>query len=159
HTNIDEFDTATMLVDRALARDPHLPWAWERRGWLHVYAGEAELAISRFARAIRLDTSRRGRCTRLTGIGGAFFDRGRYQLAARWMNRAVIESPGAAWINRTLAVAYLRAGQRPAADRALQAFRRSYPDATIAAVTSVNHFSADFTERVATGLDDLGLPA
>ena len=75
------------------------------------------------------------------------------------MRRALTENPDAIWANRTLSVAHARCGERQAADRALALLRKSYPAVTITNVTSVLHFRPDFVERVAVGLNDLGLPA
>jgi adenylate cyclase len=158
HTATDEFDAATILIDRALARDPNSPWALERRGWLYMYAGEPEPAMRYFTRAIRLDLPGAANATRLIGIGCAHFDLGRYDLTAQWMRRALVEHPGTAWVNRSLSVAYARIGERPLADHALNSFRRDRPDVTIADVTSALRFRPDFVERIAAGLDDLGLP-
>ena len=92
------------------------------------------------------------------GIGAGFFDRGRYDLAARWMRRAVEVETGASWINRTLAVAYARIGEQSAAKRSLEALRGCRPDIRVRDVISVLHFRPDFVSRVANGLSDLGLP-
>jgi hypothetical protein len=45
-----------------------------------------------------------------------------------------------------------------AAREALLAFRRYAPDVTISRVTEAVPFSEGFSERLANGLDDLGLP-
>ena len=38
HTMTEQRDMADELVTRALARNPHLAWAWERSGWLRPIA-------------------------------------------------------------------------------------------------------------------------
>ena len=95
---------------------------------------------------------------RYIGIGSACFDLGKYEEAALWKRKAMLEEPGTAWVNRTLAVTYARLGDRSAARRSLDEFRRCCPDVTIRQVINAAPFKPDFWNRVAEGLDDLGLP-
>jgi len=158
HTIIGEVDVARDLIGRALALDPTCGWAWERSGWLKTYIGEPDAGIADFSRAIRLDPSSTSNANRFVGIGSAHFDAGRYGQAAFWMRKAMLEQPGTAWVNRTLSVSYARLGERLAALDALDALRRFCPDVTIGQVVASIPFRPDFLDRVADGLDDLGLP-
>jgi adenylate cyclase len=158
HTMVNDVETGAVLLERALALDPRSSWAWERSGWLKTYLGQSEGAIRHFERAIRLAPARSQNAHRLIGIGSAYFDAGHYDEAARWKRRAILEQPGVAWANRTLAVSYARLGDRLAALDALTALRRYCPDVTISQVLSAVPFTRDFLDRVAEGLDDLGLP-
>ena len=72
---------------------------------------------------------------------------------------ALQEQPGTAWINRTLSVSYARLGERMAALDSLDALHRYSPDLTIGRIVSAIPFTRDFLDRVAEGLDDLGLSA
>jgi hypothetical protein len=71
----------------------------------------------------------------------------------------VREDPSTAWINRSLSVSYARLGDRLAALDSLEALRRYSPDTTIDKIVRSLPFSQDFLDRVAEGLDDLGLRA
>ena len=95
---------------------------------------------------------------RLIGISSAHFDAGHYDETARWKRRAVLAQPGVAWVNRTLAVSYARLGEHLAALDALTALRRYCPEVTISQVLRAVPFTRDFLDRVAEGLEDLGLP-
>jgi AraC-like DNA-binding protein/tetratricopeptide (TPR) repeat protein len=158
HTMARQLDMADALIARVLALDPSSAWAWERSGWLKTFAGEPESAIAHFRRAICLDPDGPSNANRFVGLGSAHFDAARYDEAALWMRDALLRQPATAWVNRTLAVSYARLGQRLAALESLNAFRRYCPDATIAKVVASVPFTADFLERVADGLNDLGLP-
>ena len=151
-------ETAAILLDRALAIDPTSAWAWERSGWLKAYTGEPDAAIRDFHRAIQLEVPHSPNGNRFVGIGCAHFDSGRYEAGALWMRRAILEQPGTVWVNRTLAVSYARMGQQIAARDSLEALRRYCPDLTITRVVGALPFRRTFMERVAEGLDDLGLP-
>jgi adenylate cyclase len=157
HTMAGEFDHADALIARVLALDPTFIWGWERSGWLNAFRGEPEIAIADFEQANRLDA--RANPNRMIGIGCAHFDAGRYEQAAFYKRRALREQPGTAWINRTLSVSYARLGERLAALDAMAALHRYSPDLTIDKIVSALPFRQDFLDRVAEGLDDLGLSA
>jgi TolB-like protein/Tfp pilus assembly protein PilF len=156
HTMSGEFDHADALIARVLALDPTFVWGWERSGWLNAYKGEPDTAIAHFKRANRLD-SFRANPNRLTGIGCAHFDAGRYEQAAFYKRKALREEPGTAWINRSLCVSYARLGERLAALESIEALQRYSPDLTIGQIVTALPFRQDFLDRVAEGLDDLGV--
>jgi adenylate cyclase len=156
HTMAGQFDHAHALIARVLALDPTFAWGWERSGWLNAFAGEPETAIRHFKEATRLDR-RPPEANRLIGIGCAHFDAGRYKQAAFWKRKALLQQPGTAWINRTLSVSYARMGERTAALDSLAALHRYSPDLTIDQIVASIPFTRDFLDRVAEGLNDLGL--
>jgi adenylate cyclase len=158
HTMAGQLDHAAGLVARVLELDPTLVWGWERSGWVNAYAGNAETAIEHFEQATRLDP-RRPNANRLTGLGCAYFHACRYEEAALWKRLALREDLGTAWINRSLSVSYARLGDRLSALDSLEALRRYSPDITIGKIVLSLPFTQDFLDRVADGLDDLGLPA
>ena len=51
---VGDIKTGIATIDRALRLNPNLAVAWQRSGWLRVYAGDCELAIEHVARAMRL---------------------------------------------------------------------------------------------------------
>jgi len=156
HTMAGQFDHARALISRALELDPTLVWSWDRSGWLNAYSGNAEAAVRDFEQATRLDL-RRPNATRLTGLGCAYFDAGRYEEAAQWKRMALRDDPSTALINRSLSVSYARLGDRLAALESIEALRRYSPDITISKIVAALPFTQDYLNRVAEGLDDLGL--
>lgn len=159
HTMAGEFDTADALMARALALDPSCGWAWGRSGWLKSYGGKSQAAIADFRRALSLDPPSAAKANSYIGIGSAQFDAGRYDLAATWMRKALLEQPDALWANRTLSVSYLRLGERRKALQALEALRRYCPDLTVGRVVTAIPFRPDYLNRLAEGLGALGLPS
>jgi TolB-like protein/AraC-like DNA-binding protein/Flp pilus assembly protein TadD len=158
HTMAGEFETAEILISRALAINSNFGWAWGRRGWLHSYKGDSETAIDHFTRALALDANEGSRANNFAGIGSAHFNAERYEQAAFWLRRALSERPGMWWANRSLSVSYIRAGQRMEAFDALNALRRARSDLTVGKVVSAIPFRQDFLNRLGEGLTDLGLP-
>jgi adenylate cyclase len=158
HTMSGQFEHADALIARALALDPTFVWGWERSGWLNAYKGEPDTAIAHFERANRLDASGASP-NRLTGIGCAHFDAGRYEQAAFYKCKALREEPATAWINRSLSVTYARLGERLAALESIKTLQQYSPDLTIGQVVRALPFRQDFLDRVAEGLEHLGVPA
>jgi hypothetical protein len=56
-------------------------------------------------------------------------------------------------------VSYARLGERTAALDSINALHRQSPDLTIGQIVAAIPFPRDFLDRVAEGLNDLGLPA
>jgi adenylate cyclase len=158
HTMAREFETAEALMTRALALDPSSGWAWGRSAWLHSYRGNSETAIEQFGRALWLDPSSASRANCFAGIGSAHFSAGRYESAAFWLRRALLEPPGAPWANRSLSVSYARLGDRLKALDSLDLLRRLCPDLTVGQVVAAVPFRPDFLDRLGDGLTGLGLP-
>lgn len=157
HTMVGEFDVAYSLVRRSLALDPSFGWAWSRSAWLNSYLGNSDRAIDHFHRAIALDPHS-PKANSFAGIGSAYFGAGRYDAAAYWMRKAILEQPGTAWANRTLSVSYARLGERRKAMESIQSLRRYCPDLTVRRVIAAVPFRPDYLQRLGEGLSGLGLP-
>jgi TolB-like protein/tetratricopeptide (TPR) repeat protein len=154
-----EFDIAGALISRSLARDPSCGWAWGRSGWLNAYKGDPEKAIEHFRHALFFDINNAVRANALVGISSAHFDAGRYDAAAHFSQEAMLHQPGAVWANRSLAVSYAHLGEHSKALESLNKLRRYSPDLTVSQVVSAIPFNPEFLDRLANGLDDLGLPS
>ena len=51
---VGDIKTGIALVDHALRLNANLAVAWQRSGWIRIYAGDCELAIEHLKRAMRL---------------------------------------------------------------------------------------------------------
>ncbi len=51
---VGDHDAAAIFVDRALMLNPNLAGAWWASGWVRVWLGESDIAISHFAQGMRL---------------------------------------------------------------------------------------------------------
>jgi AraC-like DNA-binding protein/tetratricopeptide (TPR) repeat protein len=153
-------ETAEQVVAKALAADGGSAWAWGRSGWIEVYKGNAESAIERLTIALELAPDDPLAFNNMAGIGMAHFGAGRYREAAYWQQRALIEHPQSAWIDRHLCPAYLLAGAREEAGRSLLALRNAYPDLTVAGIlrAPLPLPQAD-RNRLVEALADAGLPS
>ncbi len=148
---------AAIHADRALALDGSSAWAWGRSGWIRAYAGEAAEAIERFqiARALAPADSLNFLCS--VGIAAGHFWAARYDESARWFERALAENPAAVWINHSLTPAYALGGHKQHARQSLTELTRTFPDLTIEQVRSGLPYRSGFLDRIADGLESVGM--
>lgn len=153
-----EFRRAGLMLDKALVLDPNSAWAWNRSGWLRNYLDDPETAIQHFERSLRLSPFDPISFNGIMGIGCAHFIAGRYDLAAQWQEKALIESPTSTWILRTLIPSYALAGQMDKARESVGELLQSYPGMTIKDIVRALVFSPKVQEHIAEGLRMAGMP-
>jgi adenylate cyclase len=153
-----EFRRAETMLERALALDPNLAFAWSRSGWLKTYRGEAEWAIQDFERALRLSPFDPMASNWFMGIGCAHFIAGRYEQSMEWQEKALFSNPAAVWMYRGLIPAYVFAGEMDKARAGLQHLLQAYPGLTLSQVREALSFAEDYTDRMIEGLRQAGLP-
>jgi adenylate cyclase len=158
HTITREFQTALYLLEKALVLDPNSAWAWNRSGWLRTFCDDPETGIAHFERAIRLSPFDPMIFNSYAGIGDAHFVTGHYAEAIRWLEKARLAHPKAAWINRFLAASYALDGRRQEAEACVQRLLTTYPGLTETAVKAAPPFSQEVIARLCEGLQQAGLP-
>ncbi|AZL60589.1 adenylate/guanylate cyclase domain-containing protein [Tabrizicola piscis] len=147
------------FVDRALSIDPNHAWAWTRRGFSHVYAGESELALSAFGRAISLSPRDPFAFHTYIGIGLAHFAAQNAPEAVHWVRRALDLRPGMTWPYRDLAVYLAHTGEHDQARLALAEFTYLRPTMTLESMADDLRFmSPPLLRRYIEGLRLAGLP-
>jgi tetratricopeptide (TPR) repeat protein len=157
YTLAHELARAEIHADRALALDGCCAWAWGRRGWVHAYRGESKEAIECFHTARSLAPADRLDFLWSVGIAASLFDTALYESAARWFERALAENPAAVWLNHALAPTYALAGQTGKANRSFATFAAAFPDLRIGHVRSGLPYHPGFLDRLAEGLERLGM--
>jgi AraC-like DNA-binding protein/Tfp pilus assembly protein PilF len=159
-TLLGEFDTADLVIRKALTIDGGSAWAWSRSGWIDVYKGDPQSAIERLKIALDLAPRDPLAFNSMVGIGCAHFKAGQYAEAAYWQERALAEHPSASWVHRTLCPAHVLAGQEPQARRSLGALRHNYPDLTVSEVQrGMPPLPQSYCDLVVGTLQEAGLPA
>jgi AraC-like DNA-binding protein/tetratricopeptide (TPR) repeat protein len=143
---------------RALATDGGSAWGWGRLGWVHAYRGEAKKAIEHCQIAHALAPVDPLGFVWSIGIAAANFELGHYDHAVLSYQRALTGQPKAIWINRFLAPALELAGKKDDAKQSLSALGRVFPDLTIAHVRKGLPHTSSLLDRVAEGLENLGMP-
>jgi TolB-like protein len=120
-----DLDGAAAMVDRALALNPNLAFAWYASGTLRAFRGsEPDLAIEHLARAMRLSPLDPFKFSMMGVTAFAHFFAGRYDEAAAWADKAFRERPNILATLRVSAVSNALAGRleeaRSAVARALE---------------------------------------
>jgi len=88
-----ELDAGAVFVDRARSLNPSHAPTWYFSGWLRVFLGEPETAISDFAQVMRLSPRDPLIFHMQNGTAWAHFFAGRCDEALAWAERALRESP------------------------------------------------------------------
>jgi AraC-like DNA-binding protein/tetratricopeptide (TPR) repeat protein len=159
-TLLNDFDSADLVIRKALAVDGGSAWAWSRSGWLDVYRGDPESAIERFKIALDLAPHDSLAFNSMVGIGCAHFKAGNYAQSAGWQQRALVEHPSAVWIHRTLCPAHMLGGAKFEASQSLGALRERYPELTLSEVQrGMPPLPESYRCLVVEALHDIGLPA
>ena len=81
------------MIERSLALDPNSAWAWLFSGWTKVWLGEAEAALERIERAMRLSPQDPNFFNMQTGMAWAHLVAGHYANAQSWAQAALRTQP------------------------------------------------------------------
>jgi adenylate cyclase len=145
------------LLEKALALDPNSAWAWNRSGWLQSYLGNPSTSIEHFERALRLSPFDPMNFNAYIGTGAAHFVAGRYADTALWIERGLMDRPGATWAYRELVAAYALLGREADARAGLSRLLNDYRDLTVSKVLSALVYSQPTLDRIAEGLRKAGM--
>jgi AraC-like DNA-binding protein len=151
-------EEADRLLERALALDPWLPYAWVRRGWASVYMGDPGAAHRELRMALHLAPVGPMRHIAFIGMGCAHFASGRYERAARWVQSGTQAFPGAVWADRIAVAAAVHAGAKADAGRIARRLLRKDPHLTVDGARNAWPFPAAFMTHLADGLRIAGVP-
>lgn len=155
---LHRLDDAEIRLERALALDPWLAYAWIRRGWMSAYFGDSDSALRELRMALYLMPFEPLRHITFIGIGCAHFLAERYGQATRWVRDGVEASPGSYWADRIAVAATALAGARSEARRRARNLMRNDPDLTVAEARQAWPFTPTFMTRLGDGLEIAGLP-
>jgi AraC-like DNA-binding protein len=155
---VHRLEEADRRLERALAVDPWLAYAWVRRGWMSAYFGDSEGAIHELRTALHLMPFEPLRHISFIGMGCAHFVAERYDRAALWIRSGVEVCPGSFWAERIAIAAAALAGARAEARRMCRRLMRKDPDLTVSEARLAWPFTPAFMSRLGDGLEIGGLP-
>jgi len=155
---LHRMEEADRRLERALALDPWLAYAWIRRGWMSAYFGDSNGAIRELSVALHLMPFEPLRHITFIGMGSAHFAAGRYQQAAQWIGSAIKAYPESFWAERIAVAAVALTGARAEARRRARGLLRRDPDLTVAEARQAWPFRPAFMSRLGDGLEIAGLP-
>jgi len=84
---------AAAMMERALALNSNLAWAWYGDGWLNVWLGKPEIGIDHIGRAMQLSPQDPMIFQMQSAMAHAHFTAGRYDEAWSWAQRALHDRP------------------------------------------------------------------
>ncbi|WP_085884446.1 winged helix-turn-helix domain-containing tetratricopeptide repeat protein [Oceanibacterium hippocampi] len=122
-----DLDGAVDLLDRALLLDPNLASAWFLSGFLKVWRGEAEDALERFARAMRLSPLDPEIYRMQAGTAAAHYLAGRFEAALSWAEKSSREMPSFLLVAAVIAACHAQAGRTEEARQAMRRLRELDP--------------------------------
>jgi AraC-like DNA-binding protein len=155
---LHRLEEADRRLERALALDPWLAYAWIRRGWMSAYFGDSDGAIRELSTALHLMPFEPLRHISFIGMGCAHFAAERYDRAVLWVQSGVEACPGSFWAQRIAVAAAALTGARGEARRMGRQLMRRDPDLTISEARQAWPFTPVFMSRLGDGLEIAGLP-
>jgi AraC-like DNA-binding protein len=155
---LNRLDEADRRLERALALDPWMAYAWIRRGWMSAYLGDPEGAIRELRTALHLMPFDPLRHITFIGMGCAHFAAERFDRAALWIQGGVEAYPESYWAQRVAVAAVALTGARTAACRMGLQLMRKEPNLTVARARLAWPFTPAFMSRLGDGLEIAGMP-
>jgi TolB-like protein/Flp pilus assembly protein TadD len=132
-----DLELAAALIDRALVLNSNLAEVWFCGGWVKNWLGEPELAIERYARALRLSPLDPLIAGMRSGTAHAHFFLGRYDEAASWAAMALQDNPDLQGGLRIDAASNAMAGRLEQAHKSIARLRRLNPELSVSGLKEV----------------------
>src|SRR5664279_3609932 len=155
---LHQLERADRLLERALALDPWLAYAWIRRGWMSAYLGDSDGAIRELSVALHLMPFEPLRHISFIGMGCAHFAAGRYDRAALWIKGGVDAYPDSLWAERIAVAAVALTGATTEARRMGRKLMRKDPDLTISEARQAWTFTPAFMSHLSLSLIHISEP-
>ena len=155
---LHKLDEADRRLERALALDPWLAYAWVRRGWMSAYLGDHDGAIRELRTALHLMPFDPLRHISFIGMGCAHFAAERYDRAAMWIRSGIDAYPESYWAQRVAVAAVALTGARTEARRIGRQLMRREPNLTVERARQAWPFTPRFMSCLGDGLEIAGLP-
>jgi tetratricopeptide (TPR) repeat protein len=155
---VGDLEDGAAFTERALALNPNLVWAWFFSAWVRLMLGEPEIAIERFARAMRLNPNDPQIYATQEGMAAAHFAAGRYTEALSWAKAAIREKPTFVAAMSMAAASAALAGHLSEAQEAAAKLRQLEPNLRVSDLKEpFSEVGADFAV-FAEGLRRAGVP-
>jgi tetratricopeptide (TPR) repeat protein len=143
------------FIDRAVALNPNLAWAWLYSGWARIWLGQPDVAIEHLTHAMRLSPLDPLIADVQAATAHAHFFAGRYDEAASWAGMAV----GARAALYIAAAGNALAGRMEEASKAVERMRQLDPSLRIATLReALGPYRPDDLVKYEAGLRKAGLP-
>jgi len=155
---LNRLHEADQRLERALALDPWLAYAWIRRGWMSAYLGDHEGAVRELRTALHLMPFDPLRHLTFIGMGCAHFAAERYDRAALWIRSGLETYPQSYWAQRIAVAAVALTGAGADARRMGRQLMRKEPNLTVVRARQAWPFTPRFLSCLGDGLEFAGVP-
>ena len=156
---VGEIEEGAAVIDRALALNPNLAWAWLTSGFARISLGELELAIQHVTRAMRLSPQDPQMFAMEIAVAVAHLFSGRFDQALSWAEKAVQERSNFFVGTCIVAASAALAGKGARADKAMGQLRDLNPALRISNLKHMQPFRRpEQLTTLAQGLRKAGLP-
>jgi TolB-like protein len=154
-----DLDVAADAFARALALNPNSPAALGVQGWIHLWRGEPELALTGVERALKLSPADAFSFAWWSIGAHAHFFCGRYDDALSWAERALRERPGYLPAARMILASEALGGGSPGPEMSIARLRELDPTLRLSNLGEQMPFRrAGDLALLADGLRRAGLP-
>jgi TolB-like protein len=152
---VNDVTHGVAFIDRAIALNPNLAWAWLYSGWARIWLGRPDDAIEHFAHAIRLSPLDPLIADLQAATAYAHFFAGRYDEAASWAAMA-LDSRTASYV---AAAANALAGRLEEARSVVARLRERDPAVRVTTLReALGPYRPEDLARYEAGLREAGLP-
>jgi TolB-like protein len=152
---VQDLAAGVALIDRAVALNPNIAWAWLYSGWARVRLGQPDAAIEHFAHAMRLSPLDPLIADVQAATAHAHFFAGRYEEAASWAAMAM-DVPAARYI---AAAANSLAGHTEEAKETVARMRQRDPGLRISTLRErLGPYRPEHLAKYEEGLRKAGMP-
>jgi TolB-like protein len=152
---VQDLAAGVAVIDRAVALNPNIAWAWLYSGWARVRLGQPDAAIEHFAHAVRLSPLDPLIADVQAATAHAHFFAGRYEEAAKWAAMA-LDVRAARYI---VAAANALAGHTEEAKEIVVRLRQSDPGLRISTLRErVGPYRPEDLAKYEEGLRKAGMP-
>jgi len=154
-----EIHAASSIVDRALAVNSNVAEAWNCGGWIKNWLGQREVALERFAHAMRLSPFDPHIAFMKTGTAHCYFFLGQYDDAVNWAALAFQDAAENQAVLRIKAASHVLAGRADEAQEAIARLRQINPTLRVSNLKDVlGPYGREDLSRYEEAMRRAGLP-
>jgi TolB-like protein len=156
---VGDIKAGIALIDHALRLNPNLAVAWQRSGWIRVYAGECEVAIEHLHNAIRLSPLDPLMHLAYSAMAFAYFLLGDLDQSSTWSDRALQMRPDWPVALRVSAMSHAFAGRDRLTRQAMTRLRALQPTLQLSNLhEQIFLHRPEHMQRFIEGMRNAGLP-
>jgi tetratricopeptide (TPR) repeat protein len=156
---VGEVEDGSAFIDRAIALNPNLAWAWLFSGLMKIWLGQLDTAIDHLSHAMRLSPHDPHVFNMQGGMAAAHFFAGRLTEASKWAEMALRERSNHLLASTMVAAARALNGQQEDAAKAMVHLRQIAPTLRLSAVADFAPMrSQALANLLVKGLRKAGLP-